>query len=68
MKIDAHQHFWHYDPEKYSWISNKKIQKDFLPEDLKPLLKNAKFEGTILVQAHQSEEETEFLLSLAAEK
>ncbi|MDT0650787.1 amidohydrolase family protein [Autumnicola edwardsiae] len=67
MRIDAHQHFWHFDPEKYSWISDKKIQKDFLPSDIKPLLKNANFEGTILVQADQSEEETQFLLNLAAE-
>ncbi|MDT0691531.1 amidohydrolase family protein [Salegentibacter sp. F188] len=67
MKIDAHQHFWHYDPEKYSWINDEKIQKDFLPEDLKPMLKDANFEGTILVQAQQTEEETQFLLKLAAE-
>ncbi|MDT0646409.1 amidohydrolase family protein [Zunongwangia sp. F260] len=67
MKIDAHQHFWHFDPEKYSWISDEHIRRDFLPADLKPMLKNVNFEGTILVQAHQSEEETEFLLNLSAE-
>jgi predicted TIM-barrel fold metal-dependent hydrolase len=40
MKIDAHQHFWKYDSENYAWIddSMSKIQKDFLTEDLKPIL------------------------------
>ena len=39
-RIDAHQHFWKFDPVRDSWIdeSMQKIQKDFLPEDLLPLL------------------------------
>lgn len=69
MKIDSHQHFWHYDPVRYSWINDSMevIQKDFLPEDLQPLLVENGFDGSILVQADQSEEETEFLLKLAQE-
>ncbi len=61
MKIDAHQHFWHYDPVKYSWLDDSmaSIQKDFMPMDLEPVLRKNGFEGTILVQADQSEEETE---------
>ncbi|MDT0678597.1 amidohydrolase family protein [Autumnicola musiva] len=66
MRIDAHQHFWNYNPEKYSWIEDKSIQKDFAPQDLKPLLDKHQFDGCIAVQADQSEDETNFLLALAA--
>lgn len=67
MRLDAHQHFWHFDPLKYSWIDDSMaaIQKDFMPEDLESLLRKHNFDGSVLVQADQSEEETEFLLSLA---
>ncbi len=66
-KIDSHQHFWKYNPVKDVWISNemKVIQRDFLPEDLKPLLQENGIDGCIAVQADQSEEETHFLLELA---
>ncbi len=39
--------------------------KDFLPEDLLPLLQAAKIDGCVAVQADQSEAETHFLLTLA---
>ena len=67
MKIDAHQHFWKYDPIKYSWIDESMtiIRQDFLPKDLSPILKTLEIDGTIAVQADQSEEETHFLLDLA---
>ncbi len=67
MKLDAHQHFWHYDPIVYDWIddSMKVIAKDFLPSDLAPLLQKNSIEGCIAVQARQSEEETDFLIELA---
>ncbi|MCX2838689.1 amidohydrolase family protein [Salinimicrobium sp. MT39] len=67
MKIDAHQHFWQYDAEKYSWISDEMavIRKDFSPEDLEPLLSKRGFSGCVAVQADQSEAETEVLLKMA---
>lgn len=67
MKLDAHQHFWHYDPIVYDWIddSMQVIAKDFLPSDLAPLLQKNNIEGCIAVQARQSEEETDFLIELA---
>jgi L-fuconolactonase len=67
-RIDAHQHFWKFDPVRDSWIDTtmQKIRKDFLPEDLLPLLTANKFEGCVAVQASQSEEETKFLLDLAS--
>lgn len=69
LKIDSHQHFWKYDPIGYSWINEplQLLKKDFLPKDLKPLLKAHNFDGCIAVQAAQNEEETKFLLELAAE-
>lgn len=39
-----------------------KIRRDYLPEDLKPILEENGVSGTILVQADQSEAETKFLL------
>jgi L-fuconolactonase len=63
MMIDSHQHFWQYDPEKYSWVPEG-IQQDFSPGDLKPLLLEHDFDGCIAVQTHQSEEETVKLLEL----
>ncbi len=67
MRIDSHQHFWKYDPVVHAWITPdmNAIAKDFLPEDLLPLLQAAKIDGCVAVQADQSEAETHFLLTLA---
>lgn len=69
MKIDAHQHFWKFDPVRDSWIddSMSAIQRDFYPADLKPILDKHHIDGCVAVQADQSETETEFLLRLAGE-
>lgn len=69
MKIDAHQHFWIFDPVRDAWIdhSMKKIQRDLLPENLWPILKKNGFDGCVTVQSDQSEEENEFHLRNAAE-
>ncbi|MCF7567866.1 amidohydrolase family protein [Sabulilitoribacter arenilitoris] len=68
MKIDAHQHFWKFDPIRDAWIdeSMQIIRKDFLPKDLKPILKQNDIDGCVAIQADQSETETEFLLDCAA--
>lgn len=68
MKIDAHQHFWRYDPVRDAWINDQMtvIRRDFLPQDLAPELKANKIDGCVAVQADQSEAETTFLLDLAA--
>ena len=67
LKIDSHQHFWQYDPVKYDWIDDSMavIRKDFLPEDLEPVLQANGFDGCITVQSHQSEQENEFQLANA---
>lgn len=69
MKIDAHQHFWNFDEEDYSWIGEKEavLKQDFLPKDLAPILKANNIDGCIAVQARQTIEETRWLLKLAEE-
>ncbi len=65
--IDAHQHFWKFDPVRDAWITKEMsvLQKDFLPDELKPILDKACVDGCVAVQADESEQENEFLLSLA---
>ncbi len=67
IRIDAHQHFWKYNSDKHSWINDQMqvLKKDFLPEDLSPILKANNIDGCIAVQADQSKEETTFLLDLS---
>jgi L-fuconolactonase len=69
MRIDAHQHFWQYDPVRDGWITEEMavLKRNFLPEDLAPHLGEQGIQGTVAVQADQSEAETEFLLQLAAQ-
>ena len=69
MRIDAHQHFWRYSPASHAWIDNSmpQIKRDFLPDDLQPLLAAAGFDGCIAVQAQQDVAETQWLLDLAAQ-
>jgi L-fuconolactonase len=68
MRIDAHQHFWVYDPREHGWIGDSmtSIRHDFLPVDLKPELERSGFDGTVAVQVRQTLEETRWLLELAA--
>ncbi len=67
MHIDAHQHFWRYKPDEYGWIEDSMaaLRRDFLPDDLKPVLETCGFDGSVVVQARQSLEETSWLLDLA---
>jgi len=69
MRIDAHQHFWHFNPDEHVWMTEEMalLKRDFLPDDLLPLLKATGFDGSIAVQARQNLEETRWLLQLAEE-
>ena len=66
-RIDAHQHFWRYDPVEYDWIDAPlaALRRDFLPADLEPELRAAGFAACVAVQARQTVEETRWLLELA---
>lgn len=68
-KIDAHQHFWEYNPKEHVWMTDEMaaIRRDFLPPDLKPFLDRVGFEGCVAVQARQNLEETRWLLELAGQ-
>ena len=67
MKLDAHQHFWQYNPAHQDWMTDQMqvLKRDYLPGELKPLLQAIGFQGSIAVQARQILEETEWLLQLA---
>lgn len=67
MIIDAHHHFWQYNPEEYDWIddSMKVIRNDFLPGDLAPAIQEAGINGVVTVQARQLVKETDWLLGMA---
>jgi L-fuconolactonase len=67
MKIDSHQHFWIYNPSEYGWISNDMeiLQRNYLPDQLQTELFSIGFDGSIVVQARQSQEETKWILNLA---
>jgi L-fuconolactonase len=67
MHIDAHQHFWTYNPSEHGWIDETmaSIRRDFLPADLKLLLAANGFHGSVVVQVRQTLEETHWLLHLA---
>ncbi len=69
MTIDSHQHFWRLKRGDYDWLTKDigAIYRDFNPCDLKPILKANGIDATILIQATDTEEETEFMLSLADE-
>jgi L-fuconolactonase len=65
-RIDAHHHFWRVERGDYHWMPDSgPLRRDYLPEDLAPLNEAAGIEGTILVQAAQTAEETKFLLGIA---
>jgi L-fuconolactonase len=67
VRIDAHQHFWKYDPVRHGWIDDAMwvIRRDFTPTDLLPLLQAAGMDGCVAVQVNQTEDENTELLELA---
>ena len=69
QKIDSHQHFWIFNAERDSWITDEMsvIKKDFLPQQLKTILEENDFDGCVTVQSDQSENENIFQLINAEE-
>ena len=67
MIIDAHQHFWVYDPVGYAWINDdmKAIRRDFGPADLESILERNGVDGTVVVQVEEKNEDTLFMLDHA---
>jgi len=68
IRLDSHQHFWRYDDQQYSWIpKGSPLHRDWLPNDLAPLLAKTGLDGCIAVQARQTIEESRWLLTLAGD-
>ena len=67
MIIDSHQHFWNYEPEKHLWINDEMsvIRRDFLSDDLQKVFAENGVDACVAVQADQTTEETNFLISIA---
>ena len=67
MRVDAHQHFWRYDPQRHKWIDDNMsvLKRDFLPDEFVRELGVNQMDASIAVQVDQSEAETLFLLELA---
>jgi L-fuconolactonase len=65
--LDTHVHFWQFDPVRDAWIDDSMsvIRRDFLPSDLVGEMTANGVTGCVVVQADQSEAETDFLLQLA---
>lgn len=69
MRIDSHQHFWQFNSTKHFWIdeSMQAIRKSFSPNDLQKEIVSVGIEGTIAVQADETEKENSYLLNLSDE-
>jgi len=67
MRIDGHQHFWTTQRDDYGWLTPdiELLFRDFVPEDLQPLLDQAGVDHTVLVQAAATTDETRYLLGIA---
>lgn len=65
--LDAHQHFWEVARGDHVWVSPDypALFGDFGPAELAPLMKEAGVTATVLVQAAESEDETDYLLGIA---
>jgi L-fuconolactonase len=67
--IDAHQHFWQLGlPFQYGWLDAPplaKIRRDYLPEDLAPLIRAEGVGRSIFVQTQHDLEENRWVLGLA---
>lgn len=67
MKIDTHQHFWHYRERDFPWITSAMPQlcRDRMPADVAPELLAAQVDAVVVVQARCDHSETDFLLEIA---
>ena len=69
MKIDAHHHFWNYDPIRYSWMNNRMdiLKRITNRPTFQAEIERVGIDGVVSVQADQSMLETDELLEHAAQ-
>lgn len=67
--LDSHHHFWQLAHGWHRWLTPQlaAIYRDFMPADLAPLLQSHGVTGTVLVQAADCAEETEFMRRVDAD-
>lgn len=67
MRIDSHHHLWQYSVQEYDWIDENmsELKQNFLLPELEQQLNTAAIDGSIVVQARQSKEETIWLCELS---
>lgn len=64
--IDSHHHLWNYSPEEYPWIPpGSPLARNQLVTELEQATMAAGVDATVVVQARQVLEESDWLLSLA---
>ena len=67
MMIDAHQHYWNPARGDHSWMpqGHPILDRTYHPRDLEPLLNRHGIARTVLVQAADTINETEYMLGMA---
>lgn len=64
--VDSHHHFWDIEKFEYDWMPpGSPLAVNYGPDQLAPLLEETGVDATVIVQAHQSVEETRWLLEFA---
>ncbi|MFC5404064.1 amidohydrolase family protein [Cohnella soli] len=68
MIIDAHQHVWNLDKCSYPWLTpdSGSIYRTFEAVELEPVIRKIGVDKTVLVQAMDSYEDTDYMLATAA--
>lgn len=69
MIIDAHQHFWNLDRASYPWLGPDlaPIDRTIEFDELAPILERTGIDRTVLVQSADNDEDTRYMLQVAAE-
>jgi L-fuconolactonase len=71
MRIDSHQHYWDIHRLQYFWMGENTpsiLKQNFLPADLKPIYALNRMDGSVMVQASHTMEETWWSLELAEQE
>jgi L-fuconolactonase len=65
--IDSHHHLWRYHPTEYPWMARgvEALRRDYLLTDLQAVTEPVGITGTVVVQARQCTQETEWLSEVA---
>jgi L-fuconolactonase len=68
MIVDAHQHFWNLERAPLPWMTDAHaaIRRTFEPSDLEPLLARTRVSTTVLVQAANTDPDTDAMFEHAA--